>query len=554
MGYRIYAGDWLIHDDALEELRVFSPKLSLEVNTTGSFTFSIYPENIYYSKIAKLKTIITLYQDESLLFRGRVLNEDIGFYNEKLVTCEGELAFLLDSIQRPYDFTGSITEYLSQMITRHNEQVEEEKRFTLGAVTVTDPNDYIVRSNIDHVNTWEEINKKLIENLGGYIQTRHENGITYLDYLKDFERISSQAVEFGKNLIDLKKIRKGEDIATALIPLGAKIKDDEGKDTDKRLTIEAVNNGSDFIYNPDAVEQFGWIFETEIWDDVTDAGNLLTKAREHLSGLVDSVELVELSAADLAKIDKTVGAFRLGTYVRVISKPHGIDQLMMVTKIDIDLFNPAGNKLTLGGTVEGFSKAIQGISDEQGIIYRSIDKVAENANKAVYNTEQNLMASIEVSQENILSTVSEKCYLKDETDRLVSEVSSKLEQSAEGWEMQFTRFNAALEDVANGTDAEFELIRKYIRFVDGSILLGEEGNSLELKISNDRISFMQGGSEVAYFSDNRLFVTDGHFINSLQLGNFAFIPRTNGNLSFKKLDADNESVAGLAVAGKAVIE
>ena len=535
MGYRIYAGDWLIHDDALEELRVFSPKLSLEVNTTGSFTFSIYPENIYYSKIAKLKTIITLYQDESLLFRGRVLNEDIGFYNEKLVTCEGELAFLLDSIQRPYDFTGSITEYLSQMITRHNEQVEEKKRFTLGAVTVTDPNDYIVRSNIDHVNTWEEINKKLIENLGGYIQTRHENGITYLDYLKDFERISSQAVEFGKNLIDLKKIRKGEDIATALIPLGAKIKDDEGKDTDKRLTIEAVNNGSDFIYNPDAVEQFGWIFETEIWDDVTDAGNLLTKAREHLSGLVDSVELVELSAADLAKIDKTVGAFRLGTYVRVISKPHGIDQLMMVTKIDIDLFNPAGNKLTLGGTVEGFSKAIQGISDEQGIIYRSIDKVAENANKAVYNTEQNLMASIEVSQENILSTVSEKCYLKDETDRLVSEVSSKLEQSAEGWEMQFTRFNAALEDVANGTDAEFELIRKYIRFVDGSILLGEEGNSLELKISNDRISFMQGGSEVAYFSDNRLFVTDGHFINSLQLGNFAFIPRTNGNLSFKKL-------------------
>ena len=440
------------------------------------------------------------------------------------------------------------------MISRHNEQVEAEKRLTLGTVTVTDPNDYIVRSNIDHVNTWDELNNKLIHNLGGYIQTRHESGITYLDYLQDFSRLSSQTVEFGKNLIDLKKIRKGEDIATALIPLGAKLKDDEGQDTDKRLTVETVNDGLDYIYNPDAVDEFGWIFETAVWDDVTDAGNLLTKAREHLSGLIKSVELVELSAADLAKIDKTVGAFNLGTYVRVISKPHDIDQLMMVSKLNIDLFNPSGNNLTLGGTVEGFSKAIQGISDEQGIIYRSIDKVAENVNKAVYNTEQNLMASIEVSQENILSTVSEKCYLKDETDRLVSEVSSKLEQSAEGWEMQFTRFNAALEDVATGTDAEFELIRKYIRFVDGSILLGEEGNSLELKISNDRISFMQGGSEVAYFSDNQLFVTDGHFINSLQLGNFAFIPRTNGNLSFKKLDTDNESVAGLAIAGESAIE
>lgn len=41
---------------------------------------------------------------------------------------------------------------------------------------------------------------------------------------------------------------------------------------------------------------------------------------------------------------------------------------------------------------------------------------------------------------------------------------------------------------------------------------------------------------------------------SLQLGNFAFIPRTNGNLSFKKLDTDNESVAGLAIAGESAIE
>ena len=53
---------------------------------------------------------------------------------------------------------------------------------------------------------------------------------------------------------------------------------------------------------------------------------------------------------------------------------------------------------------------------------------------------------------------------------------------------------------------------------------------------------------------DQLFVTDGHFINSLQLGNFAFIPRTNGNLSFKKLDTDNESVAGLAIAGESAIE
>ena len=535
MGYRIYADQFLLHDDSLEDFKVLSPKLALEVNKTGSFSFSIYPEHIHYSKITKIKTIITVYQDDSLLFRGRVLNEDIGFHNERQVVCEGQLAFLLDSVQRPYDFTGSIADYLALLINNHNTQVEAAKRFTLGNITVTDPNDYIVRSNIDHVNTWEEINKKLIDLLGGYLQVRYENNTFYLDYLRDFVKISNQTVEFGSNLIDLKKIRKGESIATALIPLGAKLKNDEGQDTDNRLTIEAVNGGVDYIYSQDAVDQYGWIFASAVWEDVTEASNLLTKAQAHLAQLVNAVDMVELSAADLAKIDATINSFNIGTYVRVVSKPHGIDQLMLVSKLDIDLLNPAGNRLTLGGTVYGVTAVLQGFSDDKGMIYQAIDSVVQNANKAVYNTEQNLLASIQVSQDNILSTVSDQYYLKNETESLVSEVSSRLEQTAQGFEMQFSEFNADIEALANGTDAEFELIRKYIRFVDGSILLGEEGNALELQISNNRISFMQSGAEVAYFSDNKLYVTDGQFIHTLQLGDFAFIPRDNGNLSFKRI-------------------
>ena len=59
------------------------------------------------------------------------------------------------------------------------------------------------------------------------------------------------------------------------------------------------------------------------------------------------------------------------------------------------------------------------------------------------------------------------------------------------------------------------------------------GNELELQISNDRISFLQDGAEVAYFSNRKLYVTDAQILHSLQLGNFAYMPRPNGNLSFK---------------------
>lgn len=545
--YRVYCDGLPIYNDKLEGLKIFSPSLDLELNKTGSFSFTIYPDHPYYGSIQKLKSIITVYQEDYLLFRGRVLDNEIGFYNERKVTCEGELAFLLDSIKRPYDFTGSVAEYLALLLDSHNAQVDETKRFTLGNVTVTDPNDYIVRANIDHVDTWKEMNDKLLALLGGFLSIRHADGVAYLDYLADFALLSPQKIEFGKNLLDQKRIIKGADVATVVIPLGAKLKDAEGKDTDKRLTIESVNGGADFIEDASAISQYGTIVKTVIFDDVTIAENLKAKGQAYLSSLVKLPESIELTAADLATVSTAFSSFHLGTYVDVVSKPHGLNQKFLVRKLSINLLDPAANKLTLGGVFEGLAASLKGLTDTQGKIINEISESVRKASEAVYNVEQNLESSIRQSEENIKATVAESYYLKDETDALVSSVSTTIEQTKESVEIQFNQFNADLEAVANGTDAEFEEIRKYIRFVDGSILLGQVGNELELKISNDRISFLQDDTEVAYFSDNKLYVTDGHFINALQIGDFAFIPRANGNLSFKRLDArNNGSIVGYA--------
>lgn len=545
--YRVYCDGLPIYNDKLEGLKIFSPSLDLELNKTGSFSFTIYPDHPYYGSIQKLKSIITVYQEDYLLFRGRVLDDEIGFYNERKVTCEGELAFLLDSIKRPYDFTGGVAEYLALLLDSHNAQVDETKRFTLGNVTVTDPNDYIVRSNIDYTDTWKEMNDKLLTLLGGFLSVRHADGVAYLDYLADFALLSPQKIEFGKNLLDQKRIIKGADVATVVIPLGAKLKDAEGKDTDKRLTIETVNGGADFIEDAAAISQYGTIVKTVIFDDVTIAENLKAKGQAYLSSLVKLPESIELTAADLATVSTSFSSFHLGTYVDVVSKPHGLNQKFLVRKLSINLLDPAANKLTLGGVFEGLAASLKGLTDTQGKIINEISESVRKASEAVYNVEQNLESSIRQSEENIKATVAESYYLKDETDALVSSVSTTIEQTKESVEIQFNQFNADLEAVANGTDAEFDEIRKYIRFVDGSILLGQVGNELELKISNDRISFLQDDTEVAYFSDNKLYVTDGHFINALQIGDFAFIPRANGNLSFKRLDArNNGSIVGYA--------
>lgn len=533
--YKVYCDSYLLYHSKLENLKIFNASVELELNKTGSFDFTIYPDHPYYNLIKKLKSIISVFQDDYLLFRGRVLDEDVGWHNEKAVICEGELAFLLDSIQRPYSFTGSIIDFLSMLITNHNAQVDAEKQFTLGKVTVTDPNDYIVRSDIDYVNTWDVINQKLIDLLGGYIIIRHEDGINYLDYLSEINLLAPQVIKFGKNLIDLKRVRKGEDIATVIIPLGAKLKDESGQDTETRLTINDVNGGVDFAQDPDAIAQYGTIVKSVIFEDVTDPENLKAKGQVHLSDSVNLWETIELTAADLATVDKTITSFHLGTQVRAVSEPHGLDQRFLVSKLSIMLLDPAANKMTLGKVIPAFSEAVKGISDGQVLILQTVEKTAQAASEAVYNVEQNLLASINVSAENIQSVVAENYSLKEDTEALVSSVSTEIEQTKNSFEIQFNQFSADLEAVATGADAEFEEIKKYIRFIDGKILLGEVGNELELEIANDRISFLQDGAEVAYFSNRKLYVTDADIIHSLQLGNFAFMPRANGNLSFKKV-------------------
>lgn len=530
--YRVYCDNQLLYHSNLENLQIFEPSLEIEKNKTGSFEFIIFNDHPYYSQLRRLKSIVTVWQDDYLLFRGRIFEESSGFRNEKAVFCEGDLAFLLDSVQRPMSFSGTAAELLSIYLDSHNAQVDEEKRFSVGIVTVDGT---IAIDEKEYLSTLESLQKSILTLSGAIVRSRYENGVNYIDLLSEITLLSPQKITFGKNLLDLKRTRKSEDIATVIIPLGDPAKDAEGQDTDQRLTIASVNDGADYIGDSEAIAQFGRIVKTVIFDGITEASELLALGNAYLAESVKQYETIELTAAGLATVDKTVTSFHLGTMVEVVSKPHGINQLFEVTKLSIKLFDPASNRLTLGKTVRAFSDAVSGISTAQGDIVRAVANSASEAQKVAYNVERNLQSAIGQAEDNITAKVAENYYLKDETDTLISSVSTELTQTKNSVEIQFRQFSSDIEAVAAGADAEFEEIRKYIRFVDGKILLGEVGNELELQIANDRISFLQDGAEVAYFSDRKLFVTDGQYTHSLQIGNFAFMPRANGNLSFKKV-------------------
>lgn len=394
--YTIYADGKALYAPNLanEGYGVLSPKLTVELNKVGSLTFILPPNNVMYDSIQKLKTIITVYQDTEEVFRGRVLHDEKDFYNRKNVYCEGELSFLLDSVQRPYSFTGDIPELFIKFINAHNEQVEKEKQFNVGSITVTDPNSYINRENSNYSNTLDEINAKLLDTHGGYIRPRLTDGQRYIDLVAEYGKVNSQVIEFGLNMLDISEYISADNVFTVLIPLGAEQQDADGNNTG-RLTIASVNSGKDYIEDANAIALFGRIWKVQTWDDVTVAANLLTKGNAFLQSGIEMAVSLSIKAVDLHLLNVNTERIKLGDYIRVVSLPHKLDKYFLCSKIVIDLVNADKTEFTLGVTFTAMtekqinsSKTIQqSVSDVQ-VATSNARSSADQANQAVEKVEK----------------------------------------------------------------------------------------------------------------------------------------------------------------------
>lgn len=95
-----------------------------------------------------------------------------------------------------------------------------------------------------------------------------------------------------------------------------------------------------------------------------------------------------------------------------------------------------------------------------------------------------------------------------------------------------TEIEDDLKNLEDTTNSELNELKSYVNIKNGKLYLGKDDNQIQLEIANDKIIFSQNGQEESWFTDKKLHVTDGEYINSLQIGSFAFTPRNNGNLSF----------------------
>lgn len=427
----IKSGERTIYHPGNPGLQLIEPRLTLEDNAAGSLTFRIYGENLNRESVRKLYPLVTVFRDGRTIFKGRVVSERKDFYNADTVEAEGKLAFLNDSCLEPFSFTGSPEALFRMILENHNAQVMEWQRFRVGRVTVTDPNDYIVRSSEAVINSWEALKSRCFQSsLGGHIRIRYEPDGDYIDWLDDYTKVCSQSIAFARNMISLSREMDATETYTAIRPVGAEV---DGV----KIDISTVNNGSVYLVNEELAGRYGVIFAPEgesRWEDVTLPENLLEKAEEKLYGSMAAMsETYEINAVDLNLTDPEIEALDICEYVPVESGPHGIQGRYLLTGADICIASPQNSVYYLGVS----RRVLSDMTSEGGVSREPVPrKVSALENDAGY-----------ISEEKAGDLLSE--YPKTiEVNRIVNTAVESIPAGASAYE-------SALQNGFEGTEAEW---------------------------------------------------------------------------------------------------
>lgn len=321
------------------DMVLLDPKLETELNTSGSFEFTMPASHVFYDNVQLLTSDIEVYEGDHLLWFGRPVEIKTDYYRQKRVTCEGALAYFNDSVQEMQEFSSiSIQDFFRHVVSVHNQQVAENRQFTVGNITIPDKKVY---RKLQYEQTMDVLKKQCLSAEGGYFFVRRENGVNYIDWLSEMPYSCNQPIEFGLNLLNISGDIGGEDVATCVLPLG-----DTDSETGQPLTVASINNGKKIVES-EAVSVYGKITKAVTFSGVSDPRTLYQDGVEYLNSLQFDHLSIECDASELHFLNSNFEAFQVGQMIHCVSKPHLVDRDLPLTKMSLKL-DTATKQITLG--------------------------------------------------------------------------------------------------------------------------------------------------------------------------------------------------------------
>ena len=403
--YRVYADGVLIHDDYLQNdknHRLISPSLSLKDNAAGAFTATIPVDNVCYNTIQCFDTTIDIYRinqngSQKWIWSGRPLKISKDFYNYKKLTTEGVLAFLNDIVVPIGAYKRvDLVQVARFLIGMYNSHASQKRRIDLGGVSTVSSTGAAIGFHdyeFDGDNVFSYLSQ-LMEDWGLHARIRR-TGDSYLNpgYVLDLVTdtqlpMSSQSVNFGRNLLDYTSDDDWSELVTAILPYGAVIKEEEeetpeggeegGDDSgssepepepeeeeedlpEPHYTIAGLSPSNQNFYIQDVYlvnrtmeAMHGRIEQTVEWSDIEDPVELLGLAEAYLNDYTYMTQTLTVKVLDLHYlIGSNEVAFDFLSQINCYSNFHGLHDTFIVTEMSIPFDNPENTSFTMKRETRG---------------------------------------------------------------------------------------------------------------------------------------------------------------------------------------------------------
>lgn len=477
MIYRIYIDDTLVHRSDIpdENYQLVGITLDVEMGKSPSLKFTIPPSHPKKSLLKNFLSRFTVKEDELVLAEGRLFDSRQDIYNQVEWQAEGSLSYLTDSYIPATKVEETIKALFTRYVNEHNSRVENYKKFTVGQITIDNADTEKVKVDNDGYRyTADAIQNDLIDSYGGYLRTRYENGVRYLDYLKDYGHKTTQTIEYKKNLIDFALEVNPEDVFTYLIPTG-----------DSNLKIKDVNNGKDYIEVEGAKAKWGNKYLLKSFSGISNASTLLKEAKQYIKNHYEELpESLEITAIDLKLLGVNVESIHVGDVVRVTSTPNGVDKDYTCSAISYNLSQFGKTKYTLGKPKQDFTKKYNQNSSSTSSAINDTNSSLGRTNGRLSETQSKLEKYI-MATDDTLALIHENIVLNA---RNIEANAEQIKLNATLDADKFTQVSVEL-DAINATlklKAEAEDVEKNFNSVE--VVLDAMKSELALKASTEDVN------------------------------------------------------------------
>lgn len=499
---------------------VLSPKLTREVSKGGSLIFTMTRDHTQYDMLQKLSTVVQVRRDGKEIWRGRVLKHEADFYNRRVVYCEGALSYFNDSSITPFNYKGTLRQFLQHLIDAHNEQVKSKmKCFQLGTVTAAlgdlvvqfgDADQYGVGE--DYGKVWDILDKLVLKVFGGYFYCSFDsstglNVLNYCDQAVEAKRQTAQEIEYGRNLLNLNETTDATDLYTRIYPIGNKHTVDTSKwyyklmwwrdpsndkheerwgimETDAATVAQylpasgySYNLEEGWIQNDAAVQKFGII--TRIVElDTNSANDTFAAGVQALQQNYAMKTSYVIRAVDLVDAGYNTDRLDFSMYSHIVSAPHSVDAVMLCTKLVEPLEKPAQKEFTFGMTRRT-------LTDRQVANMGTTNLLMESA----YTSEK-------YHQDTLKRLFEYAAQAKKDSDEAAKTATNFLE---------YTPQNGLIVRHDSLPGKRVQILNDGIRVMDGSSMVNIQSNAISITDGMGSCSIRSGGIIFHGIRNNKIF-------------------------------------------------